>query len=94
MKDNRQRLSKLLRLARSFPEKLPRVIGMHLDGYQKMYRLQSSHGELRVRSYAWAFELPQYEYRDSGLEGKDEFVCDLACAAAMLHDFPRLAKMH
>ena len=86
--ENRQRLSKLLKLARSVPEKLPRVFSVRSDGHQKIYRVRFPGGVIRVRSYTWPFELPEYDCRDSSSKAEDS---ELACSAAMLYDFPKLA---
>jgi hypothetical protein len=92
-RENRQRLSKLLKLARSVPEKLPTVFSMRSDGNQKIYRVRFPWGVARVRSYTWPFELPDYDCRDSCPKAEDaELACDLACAAAMLYDFPKFAR--
>ena len=51
VKQNRQELSKLLKLARSVPEKLPRVFSVRSDVFPKIYRVRFPWGVVRVGSY-------------------------------------------
>jgi hypothetical protein len=85
--ENRQRLSKLLKLAQSVPEKLPKVFRMRSDGNEKIYRVQFREGVVRVRSYTWPLELPEYDCRDPKCKTEGS---ELACAAALLFEFPKL----
>ncbi|MDR3704096.1 MAG: hypothetical protein P4L56_30890 [Candidatus Sulfopaludibacter sp.] len=92
VREKRQKLSRLLKLARSVPEKLPRVFSLRSDGNPKVYRVRFPWGVARVRSYTWQSELPDYDCRDLCRKAEDaELAGDLACAAVMLYEFPKLA---
>ncbi|MGA1997994.1 MAG: hypothetical protein ABSH45_19680 [Bryobacteraceae bacterium] len=87
-KENRQKLGKLLKLARSVPEELPRVFSVRSDMYPKIYRVRFPWGAVQVQSYTSPSELPDYDCRDSCPKAED---AALACAAVMLYEFPKLA---
>jgi hypothetical protein len=90
--ENRQKLGKLLKLGRSVPKELPRVFSVSSNVYPKIYRVRFPWGVVRVRSYTAPFELPDYDCRDSCSKAEDsELACDLACAAVMFYEFPKLA---
>ena len=92
-KENREKLSKLLKLARAVPEKLPRVFSVRSDVYPRIYRVRFPWGVVRVGSYTSPSELPDYDCKDSCSKADDPaLACDLACAAVMLAELPGLAR--
>jgi hypothetical protein len=95
VKHNRERLSQLLKLARAAPEDLPRVLSVRSEWYARVYEVQFPWGVVRIESYEFSrFELPDYDCKHGWSEVTDhrEPACDLACAAVMLAEFPRLGQ--
>jgi hypothetical protein len=94
VKQNREKLSKLLKLARAAPEKLPRVFSARSSGRQKNFRVRFPWGVVRVRRYQFSLlESLEYQCNESCTRTADpELARDLACAAAMLAEFPSLVR--
>ena len=93
-REDRQELSRLLKLARSAPEKLPRVFNVRSNVFPKSYRVRFPWGVVWVESYTEPLEVPHYDCRDSCSGAEDpELARDLSCAAVLLYEFPKLAGM-
>lgn len=92
-KADREKLSKILKMARATPEKLPRVDGIRSSGQEKHFLVCFAWGTVQVRRYEWPLEPLRYQCWVSPNQAEDsELARDLACAAALLAEFPRLAR--
>jgi hypothetical protein len=94
VKENREKLSKLLKLARAAPEELPSVFGIRSSGRQKDFRVRFPWGAVSVQRYQFSLlESLEYRCKASCAKAEDpELARDLGCAAAMLAEFPSLAR--
>lgn len=95
VKENRKELSKLLKLARAAPEKLPKVLSVQSRQREKIFLVRFPWGAVRVRRHAFSsLESFQYDCGGACWKAEDpEAAKDLACAAAMLAEFPKLVQM-
>jgi hypothetical protein len=90
-RDDRQELSTLLKVARSAPEKLPRVFSVRSDVFPKSYRVRFPWGVVRVGSYTQPLGVPHYDCSDSCSKAEDPNLARrLSCAAILLYEFPKL----
>ena len=99
--EDRKKLSELLKLARSAPEQLPKVVNVHSLEREKKFLVRFAWGVVWVQRYRSPLSGPPSYYCYSGTLSLDrspcakahdpEFAEDLACAAAMLAEFPKLA---
>ena len=94
VKENRENLSRLLKLARAAPEKLPKVFSIRSSGRQKDFRVRFPWGAVWVQRYQFSLlESPEYRCNASCARAEDpDLARDLACAAAMLAEFPSLVR--
>jgi hypothetical protein len=94
VKENREKLSRLLKLARAAPEKLPRVFSMRSSERQKDFQVRFPWGTVRVQRYDFSLlESLEYRCNASCEKAEDpELARDLACAAAMLAEYPKLFR--
>ena len=94
VKENREKLSKLLKLARAASAELLTVSSVRSSGRQKDFRVRFPWGTVLVQKYQ--FSLPEsfeYHCNASCAKAEDpERARDLACAAAMLAEFPSLVR--
>jgi hypothetical protein len=91
---SRTRLSELLKLARAAPEQLPRVVSMRVVKREGDFLVRFAWGAVKVRRYQFSL-LESMDYHcESSCERAEnpKLAQDLACAAAMLAEFPRLLK--
>ena len=81
-------------MARAAPEKLPKVMSVQSGQREKIFLVRFPWGAVRVRRHALSpLESYQYDCRRSCWKAEDpEAAEDLACAAAMLADFPELGQ--
>ena len=97
----RKKLSELLKLARSAPERLPKVVSVRSFEREKRFLVRFTWGVIWVQRCRFSpIEPPHYDCY-SGTLSVDRSPCakaedpelaeDLACAAAMLAEFPKLA---
>jgi hypothetical protein len=101
IKEDRKKLSELLKLARSAPEKLPKVVSVRSFEREKKFLVRFAWGVVWVERYRFSLIEPLHYYCYSGTlslarppcaKAEDaELAEDLACAAAMLAEFPKLA---
>lgn len=94
IKERRKKLTELLKLARAVPKRLPGVIGVHSFEAYKNFLVRFSWGVVAVESRRLSL-LEPVEYRCTSSCTRDEdpeLAQDLACAAAMLAQFPRLTR--
>ncbi len=87
-------MSELLKLARAAPEQLPRVVSMRVVKGEGDFLVRFAWGAVKVRRHQFSL-LESIEYRCESTCGRAEdpkLAQDLACAAAMLAEFPRLLK--
>ena len=101
IKEDRKKLSELLKLARSAPEKLPKVVSVRSFEREKRFLVRFAWGVVWVQQYRFSpIEPPHYNCYSGTLsletppcaKAEDpELAEDLACAAAMLAEFPTLA---
>jgi hypothetical protein len=101
IKQAREKLSELLKLARSAPEKLPKVVSVHSFQGDKRFLVRFFWGVAWVQRYGTPLIEPPHYYCDSGTLSVDRSPCakaedselaeDLACAAALLAEYPKLA---
>lgn len=97
----RTKLSQLLKLARSAPERLPKVVSVHSFNREKRFLVRFAWGVAWVQRYhSSCIEPPSYHcisgycnVRASPCAKAEdpELAEDLACAAALLAEYPRLA---
>jgi hypothetical protein len=90
--ENREKLSRILKLGRTVPEQLPQVVSMRTFEREKKFLLRFEWGVVWVRRHRLSL-LEPLEYDCQGLcnKAKDpELARDLACAGALLAEFPRL----
>jgi hypothetical protein len=92
-KQDRAEASRLLKLARAIPEQLPLVVSMRSSGRERNYLVRFPWGTVSVQRYQFSLlESLQYHCQSSCSRAEDpELAQDLARAAAMLAEFPRLA---
>ncbi|MBV9399635.1 MAG: hypothetical protein JO062_16750 [Bryobacterales bacterium] len=92
-KEDRTKAAALLRLARAAPERLPSVINVRSLKRSKAFTVQFPWGRVTVERYRFpVFDSVGYRCHVSHAKAEDPKVAsDLACAAAMLAEFPRLA---
>jgi hypothetical protein len=93
-KENRENLSKLLKLTRAAPERLPKVFSTRSSARQKDFRMRFPWGAVWVQRYQFSLlDPPEYRCNASCEKAEDpELARDLACAAAMLAEFPGLIR--
>lgn len=92
-KEHREKLSKLLKLARAHSEKLPGVIKIRSIDGEKRFLMQFTWGTVTVQKRQTWFGSFEYHCQGASSKAEDpELACYLACAAAMLAEFPRLAR--
>ena len=91
-KEDREKLSRLLKLARAASEKLPAVIGIRSSGGNKTFNVRFSWGDVRIERFRFTLlEPPYYQCSGSFEKAEDRDLAeDLAYAAVLLADFPRL----
>lgn len=92
VKENRETLSKLLKLARGAPKELPTVFSIRSSGSQKDFHVRFPWGTVWVQKSQFSL-IESFEYRcNASCEKAEdpELARDLACAAAMLAEFPSL----
>jgi hypothetical protein len=92
-KEDREKLSKLLKMAKGSPEKLPAVVSVSWRKRERNFVVRFPWGAVQVRRYEWPLRPLRYECRVASDKTEDpELAEDLACAAAMLAEFPILAR--
>ncbi len=101
IKEDRKKLSELLKLARSAPEKLPKVVNVRSFERETRFLVRFAWGVVWVQRYRFPLIEPPHYYCSSGSVSVARSPCakaedpelaeDLACAAAMLAEFPKLA---
>ncbi len=101
IKEDRKKLSELLKLARSAPEKLPKVVSVRSFEREKKFLVRFAWGVVWVERHRFSLIEPLHYYCYSGSLSVERSPCakaedpelaeDLACAAAMLAEFPTLA---
>jgi hypothetical protein len=94
-KEKRKKLTELLKLARAVPERLPSVVSVRSFEQDKKFLVRFPWGVVGVERHRLSL-LEPLEYRCTSSCTRDEdpeLAQDLACAAAMLAEFPRLAGL-
>ncbi len=91
--EDRRKLSELLKLARAAPEKMPKVVSIRSFEREKKFLLRFGWGVAGVKRYRFSIMEPvQYSCDSPCTKAEDPEVAeDLACAAALLAEFPTLA---
>jgi hypothetical protein len=86
--------SRLLKLARAIREQLPEVVSMGSSGRERNFVVHFPWGTVPVRRYQCSLlESLRYHCQSSCSKAENpELARDLACAAAMLAEFPRLIR--
>jgi hypothetical protein len=91
-KEKRLNLVRLLKLARAFADQLPNVIGVRRHKHHTTFLVRFSWGTISVAKWQQS-ALESFEYGCESQCYRDtdpDRARDLACAAAMLAEFPRL----
>jgi hypothetical protein len=92
-KENREKLSRLLKAARAAPQQLPDVVRVRSFEREKRFLVQFTWGAVTVQRRLLWFGSLEYSCQGSCTKAEDpELARDLACATAMLAEFPRLAR--
>ncbi len=93
-KERRKKLTELLKLARAIPERLPSVVSVRSFEQDRKFLVRFPWGVVGVKRHRFSL-LEPLEYRCTSSCTRDEdpdLAQNLACAAAMLAEFPRLAR--